>query len=102
MEALEDMGQLGWRNTNAGVAHGKLDATSGVAKPHIDTAGKGKFESVRQEIEDDLIPHVAADISCLRQWIAVYGEVEARPPAQSNRNSTASSRVNWARSISSR
>ncbi len=47
------------------------------ANAHL--ALKGKLESVRHEVEDDLFPHVCVDIDRLGQCRAVDGQGDAGP-----------------------
>jgi hypothetical protein len=65
MKPLEDTRQFRFRDARARIAdahHGKA-----VLLGHIDTdmAFQSKFESVRDEIEDDLLPHLVIDIDRL-------------------------------------
>ena len=83
MKTFENVLQFGFRNTDAGVADRQLDPAAGIAKTHLDPSCKSKFESVGKEIEYDLFPHIAVDISRPRQLIA--GNIQRKPCPLANR-----------------
>ena len=62
MKAFEESWKLGFRYADARVAHRKLDITGAPAQRYADGALKRMFESVRKQIEDDLLPHLSVDV----------------------------------------
>src|SRR6478609_1845530 len=62
---------LGWY-ADACVAHDKFGGLAILRSMHSyrNASLKGKFEGVRQEVEDDLFPHIAVDWHALRHWFA--------------------------------
>ena len=104
MEALEQMRQLGLGNAGAGVAHAELGAARRRLLGRTSTAispSKVNLKRVRQQVEDDLLPHVAIDMDRL----AGSGGASTRSarPARSmaERKVEASSAVKAARSTGS-
>ena len=66
-----------------------------------DLAVEGELERVREEVEDDLLPHLAVDVRPARR-AARASSVERRPArSTAERNTLASSRVSAARSVGS-
>jgi hypothetical protein len=62
VEAVEETRQLLCRNSDARVADGERKRIAFAAEPDGDPAGESIFERVRDQVEDDLFPHVAIDI----------------------------------------
>jgi hypothetical protein len=71
MEALEDVRQLGFRNTDSGVTDGKLDKLAGAAQPDEKLAFERELECVRQQVQDDLLPLCLVDACGLGKRLAV-------------------------------
>ena len=69
-----------------------------VATRHGDAALKRELEGVRQQVEDDLLPHVAIDVDRLGQRRGSRRRSRARPRSIAERNALASS-VGQAREI---
>ena len=94
VEALEDVRQLLGGNAGAGVAHRQLDAHCPVL-PHGDgdLALERELERVREQVEDDLLPHVAVDVDRLGERRAVDDQRRARPARSAERKLLASSAV---------
>jgi hypothetical protein len=67
VEALEETGPLVGRDTDAGVLHRQLDAVGVRPQPDGHPAGEGRLECVGEEVEDDLGPHLAVDVSPARR-----------------------------------
>ena len=66
-------------NADAGVAHAELDrGRRTLRSAHRDPALEGELERVGEQIEDDLLPHVAIDVDRLGERRAVDGEIAAR------------------------
>ena len=78
MEALEQVRQLLRGNARAGVGHRQLDVLAAHAQRHRDGAFERELERVRQQVEDDLLPHVAIDEDGLAQRRTVDPQLEAR------------------------
>ena len=81
MEPFEEPGQFGPRDSDPGVADGQFGgpAVPRVAEPDRYAAFEGELERVRQQIEDDLLPHVAVDVDGLGQGLEVHVQDEPRP-----------------------
>ena len=65
------------RDADAGVAHGELDMRCRLCAADRDLALEGELEGVRDQIEDDLLPHVAIDIGRLGERRAVDVEPQS-------------------------
>ena len=79
VEALEQARQLALGDAAAGVAHRQLGRPAAVAAQRDrDPALERELEGVGEEVEDDLLPHLAVDVDRLRQRRAVDGEPQAR------------------------
>ena len=74
---------------------------SSVAQLDGDAAVEGEFEGVGEQIEDDLLPHVAIDIDRLGRGGAVDARAQARALAQPTEIRRQSA-VNAARSVGSK
>ena len=79
MKALEQPGQLGRRNADAGVANREFDLADGRSRPqrHRHLALEGIFERVREQVQNDLLPHVAGDKDRVRQGRAINSVAQA-------------------------
>jgi hypothetical protein len=77
VESLEEPRQLARRDPRPGVAHLELDVLLVQPYPNRDRAGEGELDRVREEIEDNLLPHVAVDVDGLRQRGAIDDERQA-------------------------
>src|SRR5512142_3329810 len=62
VEALEDAALFGLRYAYAGVPYRQFITLSGGLQRDYDLAFKSELERVRQEIEDNLLPHLAIDV----------------------------------------
>ena len=56
-----------------------FDASPSVAQRHVDLTLEGELEGVGEQVEDDLLPHVAVDIDRLGQRRAVDDEPQPGP-----------------------
>src|SRR5580658_8800254 len=77
MEAFEELGQLVGGDTGAGVVDSELEVRAGVTQFYFDTTRESKLERVRDEIENDLLPHLSVDIGRLGQRRTI--DVELQP-----------------------
>ena len=78
MEALEHARQLIRRDADTGVADRHLHRRARVADAHRDLAFERELESVRQQIENDLVPHLAIDVDRIGKRLAIDDEADAR------------------------
>ncbi len=76
MEALEHAGKISLGNADAGIGDAQLDAIAPRSQVHLDPAFEGELEGVRQQIQDDLFPHVPIHVHGFRQRIAADDERE--------------------------
>ena len=76
MEALEDMGDLLRRNADTRIADGELHDFADRPQDHRDLAREGVLERVREEIQDELLPHLTVDVDGLGQRRAMHDERE--------------------------
>ena len=93
VEALEEARQLGRGDADAGVAHRELDAAPSAAPQRDrDLALEGELEGVGEQVQDDLLPHLAVDVDRLGR--AAGSRPSSASPARSiaERKSLASSR----------
>ncbi len=72
VEALEHFRQFRFGNAAARVAHRQLDAVFDLAQAHRHRAGQREFKGVRQQVEDDLFPHVVVDVDGLAQRFRLH------------------------------
>src|SRR5579883_2852377 len=76
MEPIEDPRELLRGNPDSGIAYVQEGAFRLPVKAHGDTPTKGELECVRQEIEDDLLPHLPIDVHRLTEIGAFHRERE--------------------------
>ena len=78
-ESLEDVRQLRFRNTGAGILDGQL----GLPFPRIEsngyTAGEGKLQGVRKKIQNNFLPHLAVNIDGLGKRLTIDLESQTGP-----------------------
>src|SRR6185437_7969963 len=81
MKALEEMRQLGLGDAGAGITHPELGVLAVGARRDLDRdlAVEGELERIRQEVEDDLLPHVAIDMDRLAERRGVDAQSKAGP-----------------------
>src|SRR6195952_2310580 len=79
MKALEQPWELFRGHASASVLDLELDETCFRGKPDSDGASERELERVREQIENNLLPHVAVHIDRFRKWWAVDHELQARP-----------------------
>src|SRR4029077_12519636 len=79
VETFEKLGQLVGRDADPGVADGELDMRAGVTQSNLDETLEGKLEGVRDEIEDDLFPHLPIDIRQFGHGRTVNVEPQSGP-----------------------
>ena len=78
VEPLEHARQVGLGDADAGIGDAKLDAVAERSQLHGNPPFERELERVRQQIQDDLFPHLPVHVHGLRQGIAVDDELEAR------------------------
>ncbi len=74
VEPLEEVRQLLGGDARPGVAHGQPDAAALAPQPDLDFALEGELEGVREQVEDDLLPHLAVHVDRLAERRAVHDE----------------------------
>src|SRR3954469_3648229 len=77
-EALEEVRQLLFRYARAGIVNGENRAIICSGDGNANLALKRGFERVGEEVENDLLPHVAINVHRLRQRRAVDDEIKTR------------------------
>src|SRR5580658_7993005 len=78
VEAFEDARQVLLTDADARIRHFELYAVWDLAQAHRDAPFERELERVRQEIQDNLLPHVPVDVECLGERRAVDVEREVR------------------------
>src|SRR5689334_4748639 len=76
MEAFEHPRQFILRDAYTGVFNHKLHFGIHSLKADLDSALKGKFKCIRDQVEDNLLPHVAVNINRLVQRRAVHSQLQ--------------------------
>jgi hypothetical protein len=76
MKPLEHASQILLANADARIGHGEIDVIAAPSLLDTDFAFEGELERVRQQVEDDLLPHVAVHIYEVGQWRTVDGQDE--------------------------
>src|SRR5690348_12851734 len=59
MKPLKQARHFFWRDAGACIAHHEFYLILSLAQQDRDLASKGEFEGIGEEIEDDLLPHLA-------------------------------------------
>ncbi len=70
VEPLEHARQVRFGDTDAGIRDAQLHAVAGRAQFDRDLPLERELERVREQIQDDLLPHVAIDVDGFAQRIA--------------------------------
>ena len=78
VEALEHAGKVGLRNADASVGNAQLDAIATRSEFDRNLSVERELEGVRQQIEDDLLPHLPIDVDGFGEGIAIDDELKAR------------------------
>ena len=78
-EALEDARQGLGGDADAGIGHGQAHRARNRFQPDDDAAPEGELEGVRQEVEDDLLPHVPVHEDRLGQRETLDPQGQASP-----------------------
>ena len=79
VETLEQVHLRLSRDADAGITDFEFDVLGCAREPHANRAVQRVLEGVRDQIEDDLFPHVAIDPDRSRQVLALHHELEACP-----------------------
>ncbi len=70
-KSFEDVRQLRFRNTGAGI----LDSQLGLPFPCIEsngyTTGEGKLQCVRKKVQNNFLPHLAVNVDGLRKRLTI-------------------------------
>ena len=74
VKSIEDVVEIVRRDADPGVSHAELDVGVGRRHRHPDRALERELERVRQQIEDDLFPHLAVDVD------RASATADSRPP----------------------
>ena len=76
MEAVEDERQRLMRDAGPGVGHDQQEGAGFLAQRHGDAAGEGELEGIGEQVEDDLLPHLAVEVGRLGRARAVHFQGE--------------------------
>jgi hypothetical protein len=76
VEALEDVRQLACRYAGARVLDGEIDEAVALRDAHRDSAFEGELEGVRQQVEDDLLPHLPVEKHRSADRLAAHQQAE--------------------------
>jgi hypothetical protein len=76
VEALEEARHLLGRHAGAGVLHLQRDTAAGRLQRDLDATVEGELERVRDQVEDDGLPHAVVDEHRLAERRADHGEGE--------------------------
>ena len=79
VKSIEDVVEIVRRDADPGVSHAELDVSVGRRHRHPDRALERELERVRQQIEDDLFPHLAVDVDRARQRRTVDHQLQPCP-----------------------
>ena len=77
VETLEEVWDLVCWNPRPGVAAPERHVIATPAQADGNLAREGKLEGIREQVEDDLLPHVAIHIDGLRQRWALHRQAES-------------------------
>ena len=66
VKPIEDVVEIVRRDADPGVSHAELDVSVGRRHRYPDRALERELERVREQIEDDLFPHLAVDVDRAR------------------------------------
>jgi hypothetical protein len=77
VEPLEQVGHLPDRDARPGVADGQLHRTAGGPQTDRDLPLERELEGVRQEVQDDVLPHVPVHVDRLGKRGAVHDQPQA-------------------------
>ena len=76
VEALEHAGKVGLRNADASVFNAQLDAIATRSEFDPNLSVESELEGVRQQIEEDLLPHLPIDVDGLGEGLAIDDELK--------------------------
>src|ERR1700679_2694199 len=79
VEAIEQPGNFLGRNSNARVAHTEFSCASHLLQTNLNLTCKSELESVGDQIEDDLLPHVPIDVRQFAGGFAIDQQSQAGP-----------------------
>jgi hypothetical protein len=78
MEAFEDSRQLMLGNAASGIADLELDMIAEPTEAHADLAREGELVSIREQIQDNLLPVRRIHVHGLGQRRALHRQTQAR------------------------
>ena len=79
MKAFEHMWNFSGGDPRTGIDNGKLRLiVLNSAKRHLDAPFEGEFEGVRQQVEDNLLPHLTIDVDGLLQRRTRHRKFQSR------------------------
>src|SRR5262245_32261284 len=76
MKPLKEAWQFLLWNADAGIADHELGVLILLAEQDVDLADKGKLEGVGEQVEDDLLPHLAVYIDRLQKRGAINDQAQ--------------------------
>src|SRR6185436_17553834 len=76
VETLEDVRQIAFRDPDSGVGDPELHRATYRTKGNLDRAFERELECIGEQVEDDLLPHVAIDVDGVGELLAVGDERE--------------------------
>ena len=78
MEPFEDMHQFLGRDADARVAHSQLNRLIALLQRYFDFAREREFECIREQIQNNLLPHITIDINRLIKACTIDHESQTR------------------------
>src|ERR1700728_2736780 len=79
VEAIEQARNFLGRNSNARVAHIEFSRAAHLLQTNLNLTCKCELECVRDQIEDDLLPHVPIDVRQFTGGFAIHQQSQAGP-----------------------
>jgi hypothetical protein len=79
VKPLEEARQFMLGNTDTGISDYELGHVANSVERDDDFSFECEFEGVRQQIQNDLLPHLTVDEHWLNQFVALHSEPETSP-----------------------
>ena len=79
VKAFEDVGQFPAGDAGPGIANRQHGGAVALAQANGHRSVEGELDRVRDQVQDDLFPHVAVDPDRVRQGLALDDETQAAP-----------------------